>query len=156
MQNNKGFTLIELLVVVLIIGILSAVALPQYPISVEKARLPEGFMNAKAITDSIQRYRQTNPTLGCPTDNTAIDTDLQGGSWDNPNGGKVFETKTFKYTLNNDCTVTVCRRDKGTATCIVSWTQIIPDQNSTAEFRTNITNDGTTDGKKLADFVAAL
>ena len=53
---KKGFTLIELLVVVLIIGILSSVALPQYTKAVRKARIVEARTVLRALVNAQDLY----------------------------------------------------------------------------------------------------
>ena len=57
---KKGFTLIELLVVVLIIGILSSIALPQYTNAVEKARTSEALSMIGSLKTGIDAYVLAN------------------------------------------------------------------------------------------------
>ncbi len=60
MKSNKAFTLIELLVVVLIIGILAAIAVPQYQVAVMKSRLSQAFILGKALKEAERVYYLAN------------------------------------------------------------------------------------------------
>ena len=107
-RYKKGFTLIELLVVVLIIGILAAIALPQYQRAVEKARAAEAVQNVKLIEECFDWYilehgLPANGIIPLADMNCPIEINL--GNWDEEEG--VYMTRDFDN-YNPACTRTGC------------------------------------------------
>ena len=75
---HSGFTLIELLVVVLIIGILAAVALPQYQKAVEKSKAAQAFAIIRTVAAAQEAYYLENGTYATNFDDLAVDIPWTG------------------------------------------------------------------------------
>lgn len=75
---KQGFTLIELLVVVLIIGILSSVALPQYQKSVEKSKAAQAFAMIRTVAAAQEAYHLANGGYATTFDELAVDIPWTG------------------------------------------------------------------------------
>ncbi len=95
MQKKTGFTLIELLVVVLIIGILSAVALPQYEKAVMKTRAMSLLPMLRSINDAEQIYYLANDTYTIAFDD--LDISLPPGATVSHESGDTTEKEFFTY-----------------------------------------------------------
>ncbi len=108
MNKKSGFTLIELLTVVLILGILTAIALPQYQKTIQRTEAANALINLRTIFDSAKRFYASNSQW--PTSFTGLDVDL----FDVSPEGNMGE---FQYTFstNNSGTVSACRLIDGAA-----------------------------------------
>ena len=107
-MNKKGFTMIELLIVVLIVGILSAVALPNYRKSIEKAKTVEASVTSKALLEAAIMYATEHRFEGCPVDFNNLDIKIspEGKYW-------YFKLEYIGDPTDRNCIVPVINKETG-------------------------------------------
>ncbi len=103
MNKNAGFTLIELLVVVLIIGILAAVALPQYQVAVRKANLSKYMGLVASMKQAQEVYFMANGEYA--KDLTALDLSFPVSSdctYTQEEANAFYDCNGVKYGVYDD------------------------------------------------------
>ena len=85
-QSTAGFSLIELLVVIIIIGILSAIALPSFLNQAAKAKQTSAKLTVGSVNRAQQAYRVEKPTFA--------------GTWTDLEVGIPDQDQDYTYTLS--------------------------------------------------------
>ena len=87
-KKNKGFTLIEIMIVVLIIGVLLAIAVPNFMRARETSRSRACVSNLKQIDAAKEQWAMdNNANNGDAVDAGQVNAYIRGGAPRCPSGG---------------------------------------------------------------------
>ncbi|HHX8300228.1 TPA: pilin [Vibrio diabolicus] len=124
-KKQQGFTLIELMIVVAVIGVLAAIAIPQYQNYVAKSELGAGLATITSVRTNVEDYIVTNGSFPDGTTAGQLTTDL--GVIQPNNGAITFDDAnsnillTFASSGNspdvNNAKIALNRAAGGTWTC---------------------------------------
>ena len=108
--DAKAFTLIELLVVVLIIGILAAVALPQYRIAVEKARAMQALTMVQNIVKAQEAYFAATGQYATDFDELSIEVPGASHTASNSQPRRLYGNFSFGISMKDFPAIAIALR----------------------------------------------